>query len=157
MFVSVLDILTKSGTSVVAQIQANLASTGSNATGETSRTLRFEAINQGTDKQTLTVFGRAYFFSVETGRKATPQYTNPSYEFVAKIQAWMDAKGKVGSAFAVAKTIHQRGTKLYQEGGRKDIVSNVITPTFIEGIEQEILGRYAEQFLKNAVNVISSN
>lgn len=156
MVVNVLDILTKTGDTIVNRIRENLASTGSNATGETSRTLRVETINASPTSQKLMIFGRAYFFSVETGRKATPQYTKPSETFVAKIQAWMNAKGKEGSAYAIAKGIHAKGTKLFQDGGRQDIVSNVVNKSLTDQLSKEILDRYAQEFLKNAVKLSSS-
>lgn len=156
MFVNVLDILSKNGDYAVNQIRKNLQSTGTNATGETSRTLR-----QTTDKdkniQRLQILGRAYFFTVQDGRKPTPQYTKPSLQFVESIRKWAEAKGKdPKSAYAIAKSIHQKGTRLYQNGGRKDIVDPVINQTFIDKLSEEILDRYAKEFLKNAVNIASS-
>lgn len=155
MFVNVLDILSKNGDYAIGQIRKNLQSTGTNATGETSRTLR-----QTTDKQNniqrLQILGRAYFFTVQDGRKATPQYTKPSLQFVESIKKWAEAKGVKASPYAIAKSIHQRGTKLYQNGGRKDIVDPVINQNFIDKISEEILERYAKEFLKNAVKISSS-
>lgn len=150
-----LDILSKYGDSIVNRIKQNLAATGTNATGKTSNSVTF-FIETSPTKQTLKVLGRPYFLSVETGRKATPQYDKPSKEFVASIQEWMNAKGIPGLAYGIAKSIHQKGTKLFRDGGRQDIVSNVVNQTTVDQITQDVLNRYATEFLKNAVNIFSS-
>lgn len=150
-----IDILAKYGTSTVKRIQDNMQATGSNATGKTSQSVRFQVETSNT-KQALKIFGRAYFFSVETGRKATPQYDKPSEDFVKSIQEWMQAKGMPGTAYAIAKSIHKKGTRLFQTGGREDIISNVVNQSLIESIEKDILDKYAKEFLKNAVNILSS-
>lgn len=156
LIVDVLTILSQHGQSTVAQIQANLASTGTNATGKTSRSVRFEVSAKG-DKQVLHVIGgRRYFMTVETGRKATPQYQKPSAAFVQAIKEWMGAKGIEGPAYGIAKAIHQRGTKLFQQGGRKSIVSNVITDTLIDQISKDILSQFATAYLKSTVKIFSS-
>ena len=150
-----LAILSQNGTSIVDQIRQNLASTGTNATGKTSRSLRFE-VTQTTDKQVLRVIGKPFFNVVETGRKATPQYTKPSQEFVNAIKEWAQAKGIPGAAYAIAKSIHKKGTKLFQVGGRSDIVSNVINQTLIDKISKDVLDKFAAEYLKNAANIFTS-
>lgn len=100
--------------------------------------------------------GRKYFMTVETGRKATPQYQKPSTEFVQAIKEWMDAKGIDGPAYGIAKAIHQRGTKLFQQGGRKSIVSNVINETLIDQISKDILSQFATTYLKSTVKIFDS-
>lgn len=149
-----LDILSQYGDSTVKRIQVNMASTGTNASGKTSQSVRFHVESTST-KQTLTILGRAYFFAVETGRKDTPQYEKPSKEFVQSIQDWMNAKGIPGPAYAIAKSIHAKGTRLFRAGGRKDIVSNVVNQSLIESIEKDVLNRYADIFLKNSVNILT--
>lgn len=154
MIVNLIKILSGYGNSIVAEIRQNLASSGSNATGKTSQSLRFEVKDEGF-KQTLTVFGRPYFFSVETGRKATPSY-KPSVQFVASIREWMRAKGVDESAYGIAQAIHKRGTKLHQSGGRKDIVSNVVNESLYGQISKSVLAEFSNEFLKNAVNISTS-
>lgn len=151
-----LAILSNYGQSTVAQIQANLSATGTNATGKTSRSLRFEVSEKG-DKQILQVIGgRKYFMTVETGRKATPNYDKPSTQFVQAIKEWAEAKGVEGSPYAIARTIHQKGTKLFQKGGRKDIVSNVVTADLISSISKDILSQFATEYLKSTVKIFNS-
>lgn len=153
MIVNVLSILSKQGNSIVSEIRKNLANTGTNATNETSRSLRFE-VNTVGDSQTLRIIGRPYFMTVETGRKPTPQYTKPSYDFVNRIKKWASAEGlPEGTAYAIAKSIHQKGTKLFREGGRKDIVSNVINQSLVDEISQEVLNQFAQEYLRNAADI----
>lgn len=153
MNAEIISILNQYGTSTVEQIRQNLASTGTNATGKTSQSLRYEVTNQGT-KATLKVVGKAYFAVVETGRKPTPEYTKPSEEFVKSIREWLTARGKSeASAYGIAKSIHKKGTALYRKGGRKDIVSNVINQDLTDKISLDLLNKFAQQFLANAVKL----
>lgn len=156
MVVSLIQILSQYGTNTVAQIRNNLATTGTNATGRTAQSLRYEVKNEGF-KQSLTIFGRKYFMTVETGRKPTPQYDKPSAQFVASIKQWADTKGIGKFAYAIAKSIHQKGTKLYQTGGRQDVVSNVVNAGLIEQMTQDVLSKFADEYLKNSVKIVTNN
>jgi len=156
MVADIISILNTYGNSTVQSIRNNLASTGTNATGKTSQSLRFEVKNEGS-KITIKILGKPYLAVVETGRRDTPQYTKPSIEFVASIQEWMNAKGKEGSAYAIAKSIHQHGTKLFQKGGRQDIISNVINQGLINNISKDILNKFASQLVLNIKQVYGNN
>lgn len=155
MVVDTLQILSQYGNSVVAQIRNNLASTGTSATGKTARSLRFEVKNEGF-KQTLSVFGKPFIMVVETGRKPTPQYTKPSKEFVASIKEWADTKGLGKFAYGIAKSIHQKGTALYRKGGRTDIISSVVNKNLTDQIAKDVLAKFADHYLKNAVSIVSN-
>lgn len=147
MLIDVQQILTKYGTDITSRIQQNLASTGTDASGETSRSLRFTVTQEGT-KDVLRLYGRPYFMTVETGRKPTPEYTKPSFDFVKRIQSWLVSRGKeMGLAYAIAKNIHKFGTKLWQRGGRKDIVSNVINDSTFQLIEQDFLKQFVNRYI----------
>ncbi len=154
MVVNLIDILNQYGTSTVQKIRDNLQATRTNATGETSRSLKFEVKNEGF-KQILKITGRPFFMTVETGRKATPDY-KPSYAFVASIQRWMQAKGKQGSAYAIAQAIHKKGTKLHQTGGRNDIVSSVVNEGLVQEIAKSVLAKFSSEVLKNSVKLFNS-
>lgn len=153
--VDLIQILSQHGNSVVSQIRQNMASTGTDATGQTSRSLHFEVRNQG-DKTILTVLGKPFFMVVETGRKPTPQYTQPSKEFVASIKQWADTKGLGKFAYGIAKSIHQKGTKLYRDGGRKDIVSNVVNEGLSQQIAKDILTQFSQEYIKHAKLVFNN-
>lgn len=145
--VDLVKILSGFGQSAVGKIQQNLATTGTNASGKTSRSLRFEVINQGTTA-TLRIIGRPYFGTVETGRKATPQFDKPSANFVASIREWLSAKGgNQGAAYVIARSIHQKGTKLWREGGRTNIYSNVRT-SLAEEIPRAVLKEFINDYIR---------
>lgn len=153
MTADLLKILSTFGQSATDQIRANVPK----ATGKTAQSLRFEVIDQGT-KATLRILGKPYFMVVETGRKATPQFTKPSKSFVDSIKEWLAAKGgNQGAAYAIAKTIHKEGTKLWQQGGRKDVVSNVVNQSLTEQISQAVLKDFARQYLVSVVKLFNDN
>ncbi len=154
MVVDILSILQSYGNSTVEHIRSNLSTSGTNATGKTSRSLRYEVIVEG-NSTTLKIVGKPFFKVVETGRKATPQYDKPSEDFVASIREWAQAKGIPGAAYAIAKSIHQKGTKLHQSGGRDDIFSNVVTDDLVSRISKDILDKFAAEYLRNAVNIFN--
>lgn len=149
--IDLIEILNPIGNAVVTQIQQNLAATGTDATGDTSRSLRYQITQEGT----VTVFqviGRPYFMTVETGRKPTPSY-KPSRAFVNRIQEWMKARGLPGKAYGIAQSIHKKGTELFRTGGRKDIVSNVINQSLYDPISQAVLKKFVNQYIVTIDNV----
>ncbi len=149
--VDLLPILTQTGQSTVQRIRQNLASTGTNASGRTSQSLRFEVSTDGSIAR-LRILGRPYFMAVETGIKPYPQYTKPSRDFVSEIKDWLRSKGgNQGAAYAIARSIHQKGTKLWKAGGRKDIVSNVVNTDLFTQIQQAALNEFVKAYIK-AIN-----
>lgn len=149
--VDLIPILTQTGQSTVQRIRQNLASTGTNASGRTSQSLRFEVSADGSIAR-LRILGRPYFMAVETGIKPYPQYTKPSRDFVNEIREWLRTKGgNQGAAYAIARSIHQKGTKLWKSGGRKDIVSNVVNTDLFTQIQQAALNEFVKAYIK-AIN-----
>lgn len=156
MLADLVTILNGYGSSVVSRIQSNLQSTGTNATGQTSRSLRFEVRQEGS-KTILKVIGKPYLAVVETGRKPTPQYDKPSKAFVDSIREWTKAKGLSQSlAYAIAKSIHKKGTELFKKGGRNDIISNVINDSLASQISKDILQNFAKLYAANIVKQYGS-
>lgn len=150
--IAIDDILAQAGKSAVEKIQANLSSAGTNATSETSRSLHYSVENQG-NKTILTIVAKPYFMVVETGRKPTPD-KKPGREMIENIGRWLASRGKEESMkWAVAVKINKEGTELYKKGGRKDIVSNVITDDFIQTVMKEILQHFAEAVMSNVVKL----
>jgi len=148
--IDLIDVINPIGNSAVAQIQQHLAATGTDASGQTSRSTRFTATQEGT----VTIFqitGRPYYMTVETGRKATPTY-KPSKNFVATIQAWMATRGMAGAAYAIALSIHKKGTALWRSGGRTDIVSNVINQSLYDQIANAVLKKFVNQYVTTIAN-----
>jgi len=156
MLGEIVAILSNYGQSTVDEIRRNMAATNTDASGQSSRSLRYEVTEEGT-KATLKVIAKPYFMVVETGRKPTPQYTKPSQDFVNRIKSWLTSRGEdQGPAYAIAKNIHKKGTKLWQTGGRKDIVSNVVDENLVEKIEKELLNSFARQYLVSLVNTFKN-
>lgn len=126
----IYDILDDAGKRYVEEIRNNLASTGTDATGETSRSVGYEVREEG-GKLILEVYGgRPYFPTVETGSK--PSKKRPSPEMIEKIKTWAGVRGILASAWGIAKNILKNGSKLWQKGGRRNIYSNVAEKSFYE-------------------------
>jgi hypothetical protein len=160
MIVSLVQILSSHGQAVVKDIRANLASTGTNATGKTSNSIQYEVTEQGS-VTTLIVYGRPFVMTVETGRG--PRKSSQSQNVKDRILEWMEAKGVRADldqvkkeAFAKFLTwrINKEGTELHKKGGRKDIVSNVVGPSRIDDIMTEVLSRYSKAYIDNVKTAI---
>ena len=152
MNAEIISILNSYGNSTIDQIKQNLSSTGTDASGKTSRSLRYEVTSNGT-KATLKVTGKPYLMAVETGRKATPG-KKPSKDFVRSIKDWLQfTSGDTRPAYAIAMSINQKGTKLWRDGGRSDIVSSVINQNLTDKISLDLLNKFAEQFKVNVVKL----
>lgn len=155
MNVDLTKILSQAGADIVSKIRQNLAATGTNATGSTSKSLRFQVTTNGTIAN-LRIIGRPYFMAVETGIKPYPQYDKPSREFVKAIREWLAAKsGEQGAAYAIARSIHKKGTKLWQRGGRTDVVTNDV-PGFNDLIRKAVLNEFVKAYIAN-LNAGNSN
>lgn len=129
---------------LINNIRANLGATGTNATGRTSQSLRFELKQEG-NKYKMTLFGRPFFMTVQTGRR--PSDKKPSREMIDNLRVWMNARGMDSSkVWAVATKINQRGTRLWFEGGRQDIVDPAVDE-FINGVSQDALEAEADNFV----------
>ena len=144
MVVDLLTILSGHGGGIVDDLKRSIAPYS--ATNDTVNSLRFSVTREGTIDR-LQIFGREYIMAMETGRKATPQYTKPSFNFVDRIRRYLAAKGEETSlAYAIAKSIHAKGTK-----GHPGVISNVINDTLIDNISKDILQQFAKQYLFNVV------
>lgn len=150
MNTSILEILSSAGELVQEQITANISATGQRATGKTEQSIRYEAVKVSEKAYRLTILGRPYFYSLETGRRPTPD-KKPSREMVENISDWMEAKGIDGGkkrAWAIATKIQKFGTKLYRDGGRNDVISNVVNTELIENVSLKLLDFMAEDTLR---------
>jgi hypothetical protein len=141
----IADILQNDGIQLSNDIRANMGSVGMNATNETARSLRIEIKQEGT-KTTMTLFGRPFFMAVQTGRKPTPD-KKPSREMINRITAWVEARNiPLEAVWGIATNIQQKGTKLWREGGRKDIVDPAIEE-FINSATLHIADSGAEDLI----------
>lgn len=138
------------------RIIANIDNAGEKATGATQQSLRVDITDL-----TGTLYGRAYFATVETGRR--PGKMPP----VQTIKEWIEAKGlhvepmeykRTPSerwqpkytpieralnrmAWGIAYKIGREGSALYRAGGRTDIYTEPIQET-VEAIRIELAGLY---------------
>lgn len=145
----VLKILNDQTNNYIHKVQQNLASTGTNATGETSKSLRYEITEEGS-KIIIEVFGKKYFAVVETGRKPTPD-KKPSRDMIDNITKWVAARGKPENAiWAIAVSINKKGTELYRKGGRTDIFTDD-KKTYVDTIFEEVTKDVADDLFSHAI------
>ena len=142
--VNIRDILTRSLNEARERIKNNLAITGTNASGRTSESL--EVVVEGS---TGTLFGRQAFGTVETGRKGVPAgFRQIIYQWMQDKGVHADVSGRrsqysadMSMAYLIARKIANEGSRLYRDGGRDDIYSNVL-PLTIEKVSDEITNIY---------------
>ena len=140
----IFEVIQDKGIDLINNIRVNLGSTGTNATVKTSQSLRIEMKQEGT-KYHLTLFGRPFFMTVQTGRRPTPD-KKPSREMISNLMEWVDARGLDESAvWAIATNINKRGTKLWRDGGRTDIVDPAVD-TFVNDVSQSFLEAEADNY-----------
>lgn len=141
----IFDVIQNNTIDLVNNIRANLGATGTNATGKTSQSLKFDIKQEGT-KFSMQLKGRPFFMTVQTGRKPTPD-KKPSREMIQNLGEWANARGLDESAvWAIATKIQQRGTRLWFEGGRDDIVDPAVDQ-YINDLSQDLLKAEAENFI----------
>lgn len=146
------DALNKFGDETVTMIQSNLASTGTNASGETSQSLKSEVRGER-----VTVTGKPFIYVVETGRK--PGKMPP----VSDLLKWLETgkisfSGKIDSvAWAISVSIAQHGSSLFRKGGRDDIITPAISDKRIDALTKEIADIEFKKTLSLVDNGITSN
>jgi hypothetical protein len=148
MTAELMAILSEETNSFLSQVKTNLDTTGTSATGKTKDSLRYEITEEGS-RIVITVFGKPYFAVVETGRKPTPD-KKPSRAMIDSIKEWLSARGKPESmAWAVATKINKEGTKLWQQGGRTDIYTD-LKEGFADKIFMEVSEQMASEYFRQA-------
>lgn len=134
-------------------IRKNMTRAGQMASGQTARSLLTEA----TDTR-MKFSGPSYIWVLETGRGPRKSTQNANLE--SKILAWMKAKGvapKRGqtleqAARGITWYINKFGTKLFRDGGRKDI----ITPIFEQRRFDKLANDVANVEFKKTIKVIDN-
>lgn len=118
------------------RIIANMLSAGAVASGRTIRSL--QVVSDG-DSAALISTQSMPFGVLETGRRPG----RVPYRFSSIIYQWMQDKGIHGTirgnatqeiadrsmAYAISRSISQRGSRLFRNGGRSDIYTNEIPST----------------------------
>ena len=140
-----IDIVNSNGIQLTNDIRANMGATGMNVTLKTANSLRIETVQQGT-KVRMTLYGRPYFNTIRTGRKPTPD-KKPSREMISNLSEWVQGRGlDLKAVWAIATSIQKKGTKLWQEGGREDIVEPAIDD-FVNNVAQDLLDAKSEELI----------
>lgn len=152
MVSEILNILNSEGSRLTEAIRANVP----RVTGKTADSLAYEVSQDGT-VFSLQITAKKFFRVVETGRKPTPD-KKPSRAMIENISEWLAALGKEQSlAWAIATSINKKGTKLWRDGGRQDVFSNVITDRAIDKLSRTVLDVVAEAYLKDFLKNLKDN
>lgn len=131
---AITNLLEKFGSETVNIIRTNITNAGQNASGQTSEEIKSEIINDNR----VQVSAPSYVYTLETGRKPGKQ---PA---LSPIKKWIETgKPNIQSsidsaAWAIAKSIAKNGTLLFQQGGRKDIITPIFNPSRFQRLENEI-------------------
>ena len=129
------------------RIRQHHTEAGQVASGRTRNSIKVET--SGGTVVTGTLYGRAFFGTLETGSKPwRTQYTTPPRPFVQTIQQWIDDKGLNLNAFLTARKIMLEGSKLFRDGGRSDIYSNEI-PETLDAIAERVTKIYEMQIVES--------
>ncbi len=111
MIDKIKQVLTKQMSIVLVDVRKSLKDKGREATGKTTRALRVVVTETPTGLNG-SLLGPAYIQALEDGRGPTragaPRGNPPLVQAIAE---WMKAKGIVGSPWAIAKKIHEKGYK----------------------------------------------
>lgn len=129
-------------------IRANMESAGQMASGRTADSMEVE-----TSDTSGALTADRHFPVLELGSKPwARQYKRAPRFFAEIISEWMTAKGLYGfSPYAVATTIMREGSKLYREGGRRDIYTDAIDEC-LSKIEERILGEFDLRIIQSIAN-----
>ena len=141
----IYNVIQGQGIELMNNIRLNMGRAGMNATNKTSHSLRIELKQEGT-KFKMQLLGRPFFMTVQTGRRPTPD-KKPSREMISNMAEWMEARGMdERQVWAVATNIQKKGTQLWRDGGRTDIVDPAIDE-FVNGVSQALLEAEADNFV----------
>ena len=132
-------ILSKYGENTVSIIRGNMARAGQNATGNTSASIQSEMIADNR----VQVTAPSYVYVLETGRK--PYQGGANANLKSKLLQWIRAKSvrfegmtEKETLNAIYYTIQNKGTKLFRQGGRDDIITPALSDERIEKVLKEI-------------------
>lgn len=151
-------VVTKELQDIVLDLQANMVSTGANASGRTSQSLKVESNLTATRVVSQITGGTGWAF-VEQGRGRTQRTGNGQLKGI--IRQWIIDKGITPEqgmtidslAFVITRAIHRRGTLLHLLGERREIYSNVVTTERIDRITERIGDEIALQVSSDIINM----
>lgn len=135
-----LEILNQIGSALLADMKAQVPV----VTGETANSMEYSV-----EGLSISIIGNKSIGALQDGRKPTSGNGSASESLHDKILAWATAKSltpkiiKEGQSaekafesmvWAMTKSIHAKGTLLYQQGGGVDLFASVITESRLNSI-----------------------
>lgn len=133
------------GEGIVSDLQKSLKDRNVNATGNLSRSIRFDA----TEKR-LVVSAAGYVFNVEDGTKPGSGVTPGA------IEKWLQAKripvwqgsSRQSQAYVIARAINRRGSQLFLKGGNSGVLSSVINNKLLDRLAEQVAGEMEGFYLR---------
>ena len=154
------DILSTFSEGLIARIKSSLDQNKRNASGRTSRSLRHETSDTGTQ-----VIGAASIVFLEHGRGRTTSTVKDGDGLAAKIRGWIKAKpvplfrmenGQMMSinsmAFLIARKIHREGFK-----GTANLLTQTIERRYLDELKELIGAKYQKEIFIAATNAFKKN
>lgn len=133
---------------VIDNIKENIVDAGKQVSGQTAESLKL-SVKQTGQIVNINIDAEKYFPVIEKGRRPTPD-KKPSREMIENIGDWAEARGmEDGAAWGIAMKINNEGTKLFREGGRKDIYSPYFQPDYLRGVVERVTKVAAKGFAAN--------
>lgn len=146
----ILGIIGVSMLSLKDKIIENSINAGQKASGNTYNSMRVVKENLST-----ALLARPYFMGLETGIKPGGGI---SRDYITDLQKWCEnknvllgEKNSLRAAWKIAKTKQAKGSLLYRQGGRKDIVTNEVNK-FIDEL-MELMGDSVLELIISKLNL----
>lgn len=143
----------------VEMLKASIA--GLTATGKTQRSISYK-VTSDEDSDTLTIFAREAFSTIETGRG--PRKSNTPGGFQDSMLEYMQARG-IGADLSDKKRkqlarfltwkINKEGDRTYKRGGRQ-VYSNDLEK-YIEALRKALVKDYRLNFVNNLKSALHDN
>ena len=126
-------------------VKAEIAVRLPKVTGKTARSLKVR-----TNKKGGLLEADAHIFALEDGRRPTGSGggSRGTESLQKRILKWVKLKGiategnEVSLSWAISKSIHAKGTKLYQQGGGSGVLSSVISEQRVESLVASLANVY---------------
>lgn len=153
---TVSQILEKFGQDSVTLLRSNMAKAGQNATGETSSNIQSNMVSD----TRVQVSAPDYIYVLETGRK--PRESSQESNFNNKLEKWVQARNiSFGGTLeqtvrSLQYLINKRGTKLWRQGGRKDIITPILDNKRFIKLTQDILNAEFQRTANTIENTINN-
>jgi len=120
-----------------------------------------KSIEVETTENSMTIYASPFISVLWKGRKPTSMGAKTGNPTLQKsILDWINKKGISGKAnksgnvptseqlsWAISKSIHLYGTKLYQQGGKQNIFDTILTPNRIDNLLSLIADKYYTQII----------